>query len=67
MTEEGQMLGTIDNLVVDTDTGTVALVLDRPKEGLEPRPFPIDPAGRLALPFTSLRAVQDDAVLDLGT
>lgn len=66
MTEDGQILGTIDNFVVDTRTGTIAHVLVTPNEKIEPRLFQIDASGRLVLPFKSMRAVKDVVMVDLG-
>ena len=66
MTNDGQILGMIDNFVVDTQTGGIAHVLVTAGEDVEPRLFHQDGAGRLVLPFKSMRAVKDVVVMDIG-
>ncbi len=66
MTNDGQILGVIDNFVVDTTTGAIAHVLVTPSEDVEARLFQSDAAGRLVLPFKSMRAVKDVVVVDIG-
>ena len=58
-TTEGQVLGDLDNLVIDTVTGVVAHILVKPREGVETGRFQKDAAGRLILPCGSMRAVKD--------
>ncbi|HXY47258.1 MAG TPA: PRC-barrel domain-containing protein [Thermoplasmata archaeon] len=66
MTNDGQILGLIDNFVVDTLTGSIAHVLVTPSEDVEQRLFQSDASGRLVLPFKSMRAVKDVVVMDIG-
>jgi sporulation protein YlmC with PRC-barrel domain len=66
MTNDGQILGMIENFVVDTTGGAVAHVLVTPSEDVESRLFQTDPSGRLVLPFKSMRAVKDVVVMELG-
>jgi sporulation protein YlmC with PRC-barrel domain len=66
MTNDGQILGLIENFVVDTSTGGIAHVLVTPGEDVETRLFQIDGSGRLVLPFKSMRAVKDVVVMELG-
>jgi sporulation protein YlmC with PRC-barrel domain len=66
MTNDGQILGMIDNFVVDTLTGGIAHVLVTPSEDVEQRLFQSDASGRLVLPFKSMRAVKDVVVMDIG-
>jgi sporulation protein YlmC with PRC-barrel domain len=66
MTHDGQILGLIENFVVDTQTGGIAHVLVTPSEDVEPRLFHMDGSGRLVLPFKSMRAVKDVVVMDIG-
>jgi sporulation protein YlmC with PRC-barrel domain len=66
MTGDGQILGMIDNFVVDTLTGGIAHVLVTPSEDVEQRLFQSDASGRLVLPFKSMRAVKDVVVMDIG-
>lgn len=64
MTNDGQILGMIDNFVVDTDTGVMKHVLVTPAEEIEPRLFDTDAEGRLVLPFEGMRAVRDVVVME---
>lgn len=65
MTNDGQILGMIENFVVDTKTGELQHVLVVPAEEIEPRLFKTDAQGRLVLPFQNMKAVRDVVVMDL--
>lgn len=65
MTNDGQILGMIENFVVDTATGQLQHVLVIPAEEIEPRLYKTDAAGRLVLPFSEMRAVRDVVVMDI--
>ena len=65
MTNDGQILGMIENFVVDTKTGELHHVLVVPAEEIEPRLFKTDAQGRLVLPFMSMKAVRDVVVMEL--
>lgn len=66
MTNEGQILGMIENFIVDTESGELHHVLVIPAEDIEPRLYKTDAQGRLVLPFRNMRAVRDVVVMDLG-
>ena len=66
MTNDGQILGMIENFVVDTVTGDLAHVLVIPAEEVETRLFRTDAQGRLILPFSEMRAVRDVVVMDVA-
>lgn len=65
MTNDGQILGTIENFIIDTKTGKLSDVLVLPAENVSPRSFKTDPDGRLVLPFNGMRAVRDVVVMNL--
>jgi len=65
MTNDGQILGMIENFVVDTKSGDLHHVLVVPAEEIEPRLFKTDAQGRLVLPFNSMKAVRDVVVMDV--
>ena len=65
MTEDGQILGLIDNFIVETTTGDIENVLVVPAEEIEPRLFRTDEQGRLVLPFSEMRAVKDVVVMNM--
>ncbi len=65
MTDDGVILGTIDNFVVDTESGDIKHVLVIPAEDIETREFQKDAQGRLILPFENMRSVRDVVVMTL--
>ena len=65
MTNDGQILGMIENFVIDTSTGDLQHVLVVPAEEIEPRLFTTDAQGRLVLPFQTMKAVRDVVVMDI--
>lgn len=66
LTNDGQVLGMIENFIVDTRTGKVHDVLIIPAEEVEPRLFKTDPQGRLVLPFQGMRSVRDVVMMNLN-
>jgi sporulation protein YlmC with PRC-barrel domain len=66
MTNDGKILGMIENFVVDTVSGQLLHVLVIPAEEIEPRLYKTDTQGRLVLPFTKMRSVRDVVVMDIG-
>ncbi|MGM0509877.1 MAG: PRC-barrel domain-containing protein [Thermoplasmatota archaeon] len=64
MTNDGQILGMIDNFVVETETGEMKHVLVTPADEIEPRLFDTDAEGRLVLPFEGMKAVRDVVVME---
>ncbi|MEW5937644.1 MAG: PRC-barrel domain-containing protein [Candidatus Thermoplasmatota archaeon] len=65
MTNDGQILGMIDNFVVDTKTGDVHHVLVIPAEEIETRLYRTDAQGRLVLPFSEMKAIKDVVVMSV--
>jgi sporulation protein YlmC with PRC-barrel domain len=66
MTNDGKILGMIENFVIDTTTGLLQHILVIPAEEIEPRLYRTDAQGRLVLPFKSMRSVRDVVVMELG-
>ncbi len=64
MTNDGQILGMIDNFVVNTDNGNIKHVLVSPAEDIEPQLFTTDAEDRLVLPFEGMKAVRDVVVME---
>jgi sporulation protein YlmC with PRC-barrel domain len=65
MTNDGQILGTIENFIVNTKNGKVSDVLVLPAENVPTKKMKVDPEGRLILPFQGMRAVKDVVVMNL--
>lgn len=66
MTNDGRILGVIENFLVDSRNGHVQDVLVAPAEDVDLRAFRADPKGRLLLPFQGMRAIRDVVVMELG-
>ena len=64
MTRDGQILGTLTELLVDTRTGRILNLLVAPADDLEVRLFETDAKRRIVLPFTSLQHVKDVVVVE---
>jgi len=65
MTNDGQILGVIENFIMETSTGDLEHVLVIPAEEIDPRMYKTDPSGRLILPFSEMRAVKDVVVMSI--
>jgi len=66
MTEDGQILGVLEDFIMETKTGRIQSLLVVPSEGVEKRLFKTDPEGRLILSFRSMKAVRDVIVTQLA-
>jgi sporulation protein YlmC with PRC-barrel domain len=65
MTNDGQILGVIENFIMETATGDLEHVLVIPAEEIDPRMYKTDAQGRLILPFSEMKAVKDVVVMSL--
>ena len=65
MTQDGQILGMIENFIIDTRSGKVENVLVVPAEEVEARLFKTYPAGRIILPFQGMKAIKDVVVMNV--
>jgi len=65
MTNDGQIIGVIENFIIETSTGDLEHVLVIPAEEIDPRMYKTDAQGRLILPFCEMRAVKDVVVMSL--
>jgi len=63
MSANGDILGIIDNFVVDTESGRIDYVLVAPTEDLDVTQFKIDKTGRVVLDFGNIKAVKDVVVI----
>ncbi|HEX9908149.1 MAG TPA: PRC-barrel domain-containing protein [Thermoplasmata archaeon] len=66
MTNDGQILGMIENFLIDMKTGDIQNVLVIPAEDVEPRLFKTDAQGRLVLPFSEMKAIRDVVVMSVA-
>lgn len=64
MTKDGQILGILDNFMMNTRTGKLETMLIAPAENLETRLFKNDPEGHVVLSIKTMRAVKDVVVVE---
>jgi len=64
MTKDGQILGILDNFMMNTRSGKLESMLIAPAENLETRLFKIDATGHVMLEFKTMRAVKDVVVVE---
>ncbi len=64
MTKDGQILGILDDFMINTKTGRLETMLIEPAENLETMLFKLDPEGHVILAFKSMRAVKDVVVVE---
>jgi len=65
MTNDGQILGMIENFIVDTKLGKVLDILVVPADEVETRLYKMDAQGRIILPFQGMQAIKDVVVVTL--
>lgn len=65
MTQDGQILGMIENFMINTRSGKIMDVLVIPAEEIETKLYKIDPQGRIILPFKGMKAVKDVVVMSI--
>ncbi len=63
MTNDGQILGMIENFLVDTVSGDIKNVLVVPSEDIDAKIHKTDAKGRLILPFSEMRSARDVVVM----
>jgi sporulation protein YlmC with PRC-barrel domain len=65
MTNDGQIIGMIENFVVNTRTGELEHVLIIPAEEIETRLYKTDAQGRIIMPFSGMKAIRDVVVMEM--
>jgi sporulation protein YlmC with PRC-barrel domain len=65
MTQDGQILGMIENLMINTRSGKIQDVLVIPAEEVESKLYKTDAQGRIILPFTGMKSVKDVVVMNV--
>jgi sporulation protein YlmC with PRC-barrel domain len=63
MSNDGKLLGDVDNIVINTTSGDVKHLLLRPGEDIDPNDYKTDRQGRIVLPFKKVKSVKDVIVL----
>jgi sporulation protein YlmC with PRC-barrel domain len=67
MTVEGELIGTVDNIIVDTETGVIKSVLVKPSGANRYGDFPLDKEGRYMIPLKSMKSFKDVFVVDIAS
>jgi len=65
MTNDGQILGMVENFIVDTKSGKVMDVLVVPANEVETRLYKMDAQGRIILPFQGMQSIKDVVVVNI--
>lgn len=63
MSSDGNYLGQVENLVVDTKSGKVLHLLVIPSEEVDIRKFRMDSQQRLVLPFDKVKSIKDVVIM----
>lgn len=67
MTIEGELIGTVSNIVVDTDAGVIRTVLVKPQGSNRYSDFQMDKEGRYMIPLKSMRSFKDVFVVEVSS
>lgn len=62
MSDKGEMLGIIENLVADTKTGNIDSIIINPHENINPNELNKD--RKLIVPFKNIKAIRDVVVVE---
>lgn len=67
MTVEGELIGTVSNIVVDTDAGMIKTVLVKPQGSNRYSDFQTDKDGRYMIPLKSMKSFKDVFVVEVSS
>lgn len=63
MTNDGEILGIIENVLVDTKTGALQTIVIAPAEEVDVNKYQTDEEGRILIPFEKFHAKRDVVVV----
>ncbi|MGC9434556.1 MAG: PRC-barrel domain-containing protein [Methanomicrobiales archaeon] len=63
MSNDGMVIGTIKNIMVDLDSGQVVDLIVKPEESFDPTGYKTD-GDRLLIPFEAVKDIRDYIVVD---
>ncbi|HDJ27179.1 MAG: PRC-barrel domain protein [Thermoplasmata archaeon] len=68
LTEDGELLGKLDNVEIDTETGEIKhlLVVTEGEAEAAKKGFERDSKGRLKIPFKNMKAIKDVIMIEVG-
>ncbi|AKA49128.1 hypothetical protein IX51_08430 [uncultured archaeon] len=64
MTSDGELIGIVDNFVIDTDSGEIRTVLVKTSGSVTLQSFQKDSKGRYMIPLMSMKSFKDVFVVD---
>lgn len=64
MTTDGELVGFVDNFVIDTETGEIRTVLVKSSGGVTLSNFQKDSKGRYMIPLPSMKSLKDVFVIE---
>lgn len=64
VTTDGVIIGKVDNIVVETETGFIKTLLTQPKGDVKLTTFQKDSSGRYMIPLDAIKSFKDVLVLD---
>ena len=65
MTVDGELIGTVNNVVVDTELGIIKSVLVKPQGGKKYSDFQADKEGRYMIPLKAMKSMKDVFVVEV--
>lgn len=66
MTVDGELIGTVSNIVVDTEAGMIKTVLVKPQGANRYSDFQVDKEGRYMIPLKSMKSFKDVFVVEVS-
>lgn len=66
MTVDGEMIGTVNNVVVDTELGMIKSVLVKPQGANRYSDFQTDKEGRYMIPLNAMKSMKDVFVVEVS-
>lgn len=66
MTVDGELIGTVSNIVVDTDAGMIKTVLVKPQGNNRYSDFQMDKDGRYMIPLKAMKSFKDVFVVEVS-
>lgn len=66
MTVDGELIGTVSNIVIDTEAGMIKTVLVKPQGQNRYEDFPTDKEGRYMIPLNAMKSFKDVFVVEVS-
>lgn len=63
MSSDGEILGTVENLLADTKNGNIDAILINPTDSLEG--YELNKDGKLLIPFKNIKSIRDVVIVEV--